>query len=282
MSNWIHLWNFASDRNEWAVNMTIRNVCSKIRQVPAQHNIVMVPLLPISIKNRNIPQLQLDARWQTNWEVPNEVLQWVIQPLTFGQNPSAKSRYYNVLCADGNFWHCKPVLVAWLADCPGYSNLHHLEWHVCFWYECPPNELGDYLSPEKQHPCRNHNLYRMLWDANSQAANVKLFSCHIYRGFCFVRHIPCFVNDLPKPDLLYSMEIGMLDLLPKWMFHFMKTQKLLNKYNAIWLSVPAYCNLTPKNKSYKEISQTNEKEMKGMSRYLLPVVTQTQWGRSPA
>jgi len=46
--------------------------------------------------------------------------------------------------------------------------------------------------------------------------------------------------------------------------------------------VPAYHNLTPKTKSYEEVSQWNGKEMKEMSRYLLGVVTQSLQGGSPA
>jgi hypothetical protein len=62
----------------------------------------------------------------------------------------------------------------------------------------------------------------------------------------------------------------------------MKTHEWLDKYNAIWSSVPAYHDLTPKNKSYEEDSQWNGKEMKEMSRYLLGVVTQSVRGGSPA
>jgi hypothetical protein len=91
-------------------------------------------------------------------------------------------------------------------------------------------------------------------------------------------HIPCIVSDLPKPDLLHTMQIILLDHLPKWIFHFMKTHERLDKYNAIWLSVPAYHDLTPKNKSYEEVSQWNGKEMKEMSQYLLGVVTQSLRG----
>jgi len=55
----------------------------------------------------------------------------------------------------------------------------------------------------------------------------------------------------------------------------------LDKYNAIWLSVPAYHDLTPKNTSYEEVAQWNGKEMKEMSRYLLGVVTQSLRDGSP-
>jgi len=261
MSDGTHLSNFAGDKKEWPVYMTIGNLSSKIRQTPSTHSVIMVALLPIPIKNRNIPQKRLDEQRQTNREVLNEVLRRPLQPLTFKQNPSAGSGYYNVLCADGNFRHCKPVLAASLADCPEYSDLHHLERHVCFWCECPKNELGDDVHPDKEHPRRDHNLYKTLSHTYTKAADAELSSRHVHRGFNVFRHIPSIVSDLPKPDLLHTMQIGMLDHLQKWIFHFMKTHERLDKYNALWLSVPAYHDLTPKNKSYEEVSQWNGKEM---------------------
>jgi hypothetical protein len=89
------------------------------------------------------------------------------------------------------------------------------------------------------------------------------------------------VSDLPKPDLLHTMQIGMLDHLQMWIFHFMNMHQRLDKYNAMWLSVPAYHDLRPKNKSSEEVSQWNGKERKEMSWYLLGVVTQSLRGGSP-
>jgi hypothetical protein len=62
----------------------------------------------------------------------------------------------------------------------------------------------------------------------------------------------------------------------------METHERLDNYNAIWLSVPAYHDPTPKKKSHEEICQWNGKEMKEMSRYLLGVVTQTLQGGNSA
>jgi hypothetical protein len=161
--------------------MKIGNPCSKICQALSTDSVIMVAPLPIPIKNRNILQKQLDNQRQTHREVLNEVLRRLLQPLTFKQNPSTGSGYYNVLCADGNFRHCKPVFAAWLADCPEYSDLHHLERHVCFWCECPKYELGDHVHPEKQHPQQDHYLYRKLRAANTKAADPELSSPHIHR-----------------------------------------------------------------------------------------------------
>jgi len=52
-------------------------------------------------------------------------------------------------------------------------------------------------------------------------------------------------------------------------------------YNAIWLSVHGHHNLTPKHKSYEDVSEWNWKEMKEMSQYIIGVVTQSLRGGSP-
>jgi len=281
MSDRTDLSNFAGDKKEWPGYITICNLSSKIRQMPSTHTVVIVALLPIPIKNRNIPQKGLDGHRQTNREVLNEVLWQVLQPLPFKQNPNPESGYYNVLCPDGNFRHCKPFLAAWLADCPDYSELQHLERHVCFWCECPKNELGDYVPSDKQHPQRDHNLYRTLSDANTKEIDAKLSSGHVHRGFNPFRHTPCIVSDLPKPDLLHTMQIGMLDHLQNRIFHFMNMHKRLDTYNAI--CYPCLVTTTSHQKiTYEKVSQWNGKEMKEISQYLLGVVTQSLRGGSPA
>jgi len=183
MSEGTHLSDFAGDKKEWMVYMTIGNLSSKIRQMPSTQSVVMVDLLPIPIKNRTFPQKQLYEQQQTNQEVLNEVLRWVLQGLPFKVNPSAGSGHYNVVCADGNFRRCKSVLAAWLAKCPEYSDLYHLEQHVCYRCKCSKDKLGDYVPPDKQHPRRDHNLYRTLSDANDTPAYAELSSRHVYRGF---------------------------------------------------------------------------------------------------
>ena len=87
------------------------------------------------------------------------------------------------------------------------------------------------------------------------------------------RHYPNIVSHHLKPDLLHTMQIGMLNHLQKWIFHFMNTHEWLEMYNAIWFTVPAYHDLTPKSKSSEVVSQWNGKEMKKMSQYLLGVAT---------
>jgi hypothetical protein len=215
MSDRTPLSNYASDMKEWPVFMTSCNVSSKICQMTLKHSIIIVALLPITINNRNILQKRLHEQWQTTWEVLNEILQRVLHPLNLNRNLSTKSGYYNVLCADCDLRRCKPASAVSLTDCPEYGDIHHLERHVCFWCECPKNEPGDYVAPDNQHPWRHQNLYRMLRDAKIKGADVELSSRYAHQGFNEFRHIPCIVSDLPKADLLDTLQISILDHIPK-------------------------------------------------------------------
>jgi len=138
------------------------------------HIVMIVALLQIAIENPYCPEKRQDKQWHSNRDVLNEVPGRVLHPLTFKHNPSTESGHYNILGADGNFRHCKPVLAAGLADCPDYSDLHRLERQVCLWYECRKNELGDYVLPDKQHLRQYHDLYRMLSDGNTKAVDAEL------------------------------------------------------------------------------------------------------------
>jgi len=146
--------------------------------MPLPPGVVMVALLPIPIRYDNIPQRRQGEQWHKIRAVQNEVVQQVPQPLTCKQNASTESRYLKVRWAHSNFRHCQPVLAARLADCLTYSVLHHLKRHVGFWCECPKNQLGDNVPPDKPHPQQDHNLFRMLSDANTKAADAQHPSRH--------------------------------------------------------------------------------------------------------
>jgi len=83
---------FAGEKKEWPVYITIGNLSSMIGLMPSTHSIVIVALLLIPIKNRNILQKGLDEQRETILEVLKEVLRRVIQPLSFKQHPSAESQ----------------------------------------------------------------------------------------------------------------------------------------------------------------------------------------------
>jgi len=121
-----YLSKFPGDEKERHVYMTIGNQSWKIRQIPSTHSVVMVSLVLIPIINCNSAQTLLDEQRHTCRSVLNIELRRVLCPLTFQQNPSARRGYYQDICADDNIRCCKPVIAAFLIDCPEYSDFHHL------------------------------------------------------------------------------------------------------------------------------------------------------------
>jgi hypothetical protein len=55
MADEIHLSNFAGNKKEWPVYMTMGNLSLKIRLTPSTHSVVMGALITIPIMNPNIP-----------------------------------------------------------------------------------------------------------------------------------------------------------------------------------------------------------------------------------
>jgi len=62
MSNGTNRSNFAGNINVWPILMTFGTLSSQISQMASMHNVVMVTLLPIPIKNCNNPQKRLDEQ----------------------------------------------------------------------------------------------------------------------------------------------------------------------------------------------------------------------------
>jgi hypothetical protein len=81
------------------------------------------------------------------------------------------------------------------------------------------------------------------------------------------------VSELPKPDLLHTMQLGMLKHLLQWLNQLLKKYNRLDRFNDLWLSVPAYPDFTKPTKAYEEVSQWTGKELKNMSRFLVSVLS---------
>jgi hypothetical protein len=213
--------------------MTIGNLSSKIRKMPSTHTVAIVALRLIPMQSCNIPQKRLDEQRQTNREVLNKVLRRELQPCSFKHNPNTKSGYYNVPCADGNFRCWKPIIAAWFADGPKYSELHHFDRHECFLWECAMIKYGDFVPYDKQYPRWDHNLFRTITKANTRAADAELSSCHVRQGFNVCRHFLYIVSNVPMPDHLEKMHIAILDYLEQWIFHLLNRNERLDKYNSM-------------------------------------------------
>jgi hypothetical protein len=78
------------------------------------------------------------------------------------------------------------------------------------------------------------------------------------------------------------MQIGMLKHLLGWLQDFLKYHKRLEQFNDIWLSVPAYLDMSKPRCAYEEVSRWNGGEIKTMTRFLVGVTRNALRNPSPA
>jgi Plavaka transposase len=265
MSDATHLTNFSGDKKAWPVYMTIGNLSSSARMAPAMHSVLLIALLPIAVKMRDIPLSRYTAQKEHNRMVLQHVLRHILGPL---MRPDR--RIFYARCADGHFRRCVASPAAWIADYPEHRDLHNIKNGVCYWCECPQSEMGEL--PAQPYPPRDHDKYRTLSVANSAAANARLARVDVHQGANVFWDLDCVTNDLPKPDLLHTIQLGMLKHLLGWLSEFLKQHKRFEAFNNIWLSVPAYLDMTQPRRAYEEVSSWQGKEIKTMSRFLIGVL----------
>ncbi len=187
--------------------------------------------------------------------------------------PDSPSRTFYARCADGHNRRCYATVAAWMADYPEHRDLHNVVNGTCFWCECPQNELGNLPHRRSdRYPLRDHNLYHMLSDANTAQSKAELVRRKVNPGFNILHYLDCVTSDLPKADLLHTMQIGMLKHLLDWLFEFLKLHKRLERFNSLWLSVPAYLDMSKPRRAYEEVSRWNGGEIKNMTRFLVAVL----------
>jgi len=130
--------------------------------------------------------------------IQQHVLCHVLGPLM-----DADRHLFYAQCANDYFRRCFASPTAWIADYPEHRDLHNIKNGICYWCECPHDEMGEF--PVKPYECRDHTLYRMLGDTNSAAAKARLTRPRVHQGSNVLWYLDCIVSDLPKSDLLHTM-----------------------------------------------------------------------------
>ena len=85
----------------------------------------------------------------------------------------------------------------------------------------------------ERYELRDHNLYRMLSDANTAQSIARLEERDVNPGFNILWYLDYVMSNLPKPDLLHTMQIGMLKHLLTWLHELLKHHKCLKRFNDL-------------------------------------------------
>jgi len=153
------------------------------------HRVLLVALLPIPIKMRDIPLSRYNEQKEHNRMILQHVLRHILGPFM-----RADRWVFFTWCADGHFRRCVALPAAWIADYPEHRDLHNIKNGVCYWCECPKAEMGQL--PGRPYPMREHGKYRAISVANTATANARLASFDVHQGSNVFWDLDCVASDL--------------------------------------------------------------------------------------
>ena len=138
----------------------------------------------------------------------------------------------------------------------------------CPWYEVSTSKFRDYPSV---FPCCDHLEYmRVFYNDDSTQRVAQLTEW----GMCTTTEnvlwrLRCNPTELAKPDLLHTIQVGMLKHLLHWIMSFLKSHHQLALFNSLWMAIPSYLSMTQPKKSFEETVQWTGGEYKKMSHFLV-------------
>jgi hypothetical protein len=234
---------------------------------------ILLALLPVPPKLKDNRGSSVSAE---NNAVTHRVLATVLEGLV-----EAGKGGITLDCADGQRRHCFPVLCAWIADHMEHVLLQNIKNNACPRCEVPPDGLGE--PPQRSHdsemyPLRNHQRYQQLAERYQDRGEARWIERLAERGikalfnafWTLPRVDPA---EMPKPDLLHTIYLGILKHLMEWVQDFLKKHNRLNNFDEAWSSMGAYPGFTVPKKAYRQVSQWQGKEMRNLGRIVLPAFT---------
>ena len=235
--------------------------------------LILLALLPVPPKLKDSRGSSVSAE---NNAVTHRVLATVLEGLV---EPGKHG--ITLDCADGQKRHCFPILCAWIADHMEHVLLQNLKNNACPRCEVPLEKLGEpprRLDILAAYPLRNHRRYQQLakqYEDTGEARPIEKLAKKGIKGlfnafWTLPRVDPA---ELPKPDLLHTIYLGILKHLMEWVQDFLKKHDRLDSFDQAWGSMGAYPGFTVPKKAYRQVSQWQGKEMRNLGRIVLPALT---------
>ena len=268
-SDTTHLTNFSGDKKAWPIYLTIGNIKSAARNKPSAMALILLALLPVPPKLKDSRSSSVSAE---NNVITHHVLATVLEGLV---EPGENGIILD--CADGQRRLCFPILCAWIADHMEHVLLQNLKNNACPQCEVPPERLGDPPAGPtnfEAYPTRNHLRYQQLAEKYRDTGDTRSIEMLARKGIkglfnAFWTLPRVNPSELPKPDLLHTVYLGILKHLMEWVQDFLKKHDRLDSFDEAWSSMGAYPGFTVPKKAYRQVSQWQGKEMRNLGRIVL-------------
>ena len=131
----------------------------------------------------------------------------------------------------------------------------------------PVGEFGEILN--HAYESRPHPSYAAAYE-NKNIASLREWGIKDVNNAFW--HIPnLYPYELVKPDILYTLLLGMLEYLIKWVMGFLTCVRRTTDFDYIWSRFPPYPGFTRPNKAYRSFSHWKGKEITNLLRMIVAV-----------
>jgi hypothetical protein len=133
-----HLMNYTGDKSIWPVYLCLGNLRSETLLKASQRCYVLVALLPVPPKHTTKCKKVRDRQQDYNRELLRRCFEILFRPLEDIQQAGK-----DIICPDGQFRRCFPMICSWIADYFENVNLHSIQSGFCPVCEAPKASLGE-------------------------------------------------------------------------------------------------------------------------------------------
>ena len=143
--------------------------------------------------------------------------------------------------------------------------LHGIKPNVCPKCEVLPGELGTHAN---SHRARDYARYEGCERESASDDSRTIFETLGIELEKIVFHELHQVSapGLHKPDLLYTVYLGLFKHLMDWISGFLKKHARLQAFDDTWKTLPSYTGFFVPKKAYREVTQWQGKEMRNLGR----------------
>ena len=276
--------------------MSVGNIPSKHRNKPLTAAWRLLALLPIRPKRASGSKTNINDEKTSALETVQMVLDKVL-----GELHSLWNNGMRITCPDGKIRIGHPVMAGWLGDYPEYIKLFTSSYMSCPTCITPRHEMDAHSSMPIAHRQFNPGLlrtavarYRELQEVKINFkrtepehihAKTEIEAIEEWSTTQRIRLVDNLLFRLPhssptalwKPDLLHTMDLGLIKHALEWMYNMLDEhgKGLPDLYDVTWMSVSHHPSIFVPKKKYRSVKQWSGKEYRNAASIMLAVLEAT-------
>ena len=252
----------------------------------------MLALLPVRPKRAS--KNAVEEEKQSALETIQAVLRMILKDLERLGKEGMK-----ITCPDGVIRYGHPVLAGWLADYPEYIKLFAAKYNSCPVCVAPTDKMDAHPTQPISYRKVDNSRIQFLLDVHKAWTTVKetekrtsplyekavqhLATIEFEFSSNNLRMVDNFLWTLPhvtpgslwKPDLLHTMDLGMIKHALDWMFNMLDdfgNKALGDLFDITWMAVTHHPAIIIPTKKYRAVKQWSGKEYRNAALLMVGVL----------